>query len=635
MKYLLLKIVIVILVLTVVGTAIMPVIDLKNKYETDKIKEWQLVWVDKLDPSVTEAQLGQLEGWKTASTANPLPGVPKGEHGSAAAWIRLVLPAKSGSSVIMMQNLFGKQVLVLFDNRVVYQTNHKTVPYSNNILLPISPGKAQRVMYIGVSSSRDQIGLKGEVSYGNFNALLIEFVKKDLSDFILGSAFIFIAVIMLMCSLFLNDENMKGWLSLSIVILCIGILVITYSPFMYNFYGEYEALYDNLFDLSMFVFFPVFTYYVEQIFDKSGFLFLFRRFRQFQMVYSGLCAILLLANRLGIQMNIQSYRFITVRLLGYLIIFQLAFLFACAIINAVMGKKEGIIFTIGFSIFTFTALVELIWYFAKEQDYRFFLWKWGVLCFVLSLIIILGRRFAKNHEQVVEYSKRLEMFNNELQRSEKMDIISELAASVAHEVRNPLQVTRGFIQLLNEKSENNQEKVYLAMALEELDRASDIITDFLTFAKPEVGKVSKLNILQEFKHIESILIPMANLLGGKIDVDIPEHLHMTGSSSKFKQAFINIIKNSIESLQGEGEIRVWAYEENENVYIHVKDNGEGMTEAELARLGEPYFSNKTKGTGLGLMVTFRIIEVMQGEIEFTSVKGKGTEAVIRFPSSID
>ncbi|MNV64027.1 Sporulation kinase E [compost metagenome] len=169
------------------------------------------------------------------------------------------------------------------------------------------------------------------------------------------------------------------------------------------------------------------------------------------------------------------------------------------------------------------------------------------------------------------------------------------------------------------------------MALEELDRASGIITDFLTFAKPEAGKNTVLNILNEFIHIEGILVPMANLQGGRITMDIPPLLEVKGNSSKFKQAFINIIKNSIEALHGQGEIHIWAYEKEGQIYIHVKDNGEGMSTAELARLGEPYFSNKSKGTGLGLMVTYSIIEVMNGELTFKSDKGIGTEAILRFP----
>lgn len=106
---------------------------------------------------------------------------------------------------------------------------------------------------------------------------------------------------------------------------------------------------------------------------------------------------------------------------------------------------------------------------------------------------------------------------------------------------------------------------------------------------------------------------------------------MIGSSAKFKQAFINIIKNSIEALQENGLIRVTAWQSQAHIMISVRDNGEGMDGSELARLGEPYYSNKIKGTGLGLMVTFRIIEAMEGTTEFQSEKGEGTEFIVKLP----
>ena len=106
------------------------------------------------------------------------------------------------------------------------------------------------------------------------------------------------------------------------------------------------------------------------------------------------------------------------------------------------------------------------------------------------------------------------MFNNELQRSEKMEIISELAASVAHEVRNPLQVTRGFMQLLAQNTKQ-AEKEYFGLALKELDRASGIITDFLTFAKPELENETKLNVYEELKHVKASCCRLPILAGAR------------------------------------------------------------------------------------------------------------------------
>jgi len=222
------------------------------------------------------------------------------------------------------------------------------------------------------------------------------------------------------------------------------------------------------------------------------------------------------------------------------------------------------------------------------------------------------------------------MYNNELQHYEKLELISELAATVAHEVRNPLQVTRGFIQLISTNAVI-KEKDYINFALIELDRASAIITDFLTFAKPEMNDMKELKLIEELDHIEGILFPLANQHGAIIVVDVPDNIRIYGNSSKFKQALVNLVKNSIESLEDTGEIRIWAYVSEGKVNIHIRDNGIGMSEEELVRLGEPYYTNKQAGTGLGLLVTFRIIQGMNGTIEFNSFKGTGTEVILTFP----
>ncbi|GGA27393.1 ATP-binding protein [Paenibacillus physcomitrellae] len=633
MKYLL-KAVVIILVLLIMGAVIVPAADwCRQAGDGTKISSWQVWQVNSLLPDISEQQLEQTGHWVPADAVHPVLSGNKGGP-TESGWIRISLPPESGNTAVVIRKLYGERVKVLYGDKVIHSVEHLNGRDANNLLLPVKPsdGPKLQTIYIGVSSNSGQIGLYEDVRIGAFTPLLIDFVKKDLSDFVLGSAFIFISVIMLLCVLFLNEANIPGWLALTLIILCIGVLVITYSPFLYTYYGQYEGFYYNLFDTALFVFLPIFIFYVEQIFDKEKYIGVIRVCRIFQTVYSLICFVLLLLDRLT-PIDIQSvYNGVTGNLLGYVMIAELVLLVLFAVTNALRGNKEGIIFTIGFAILALTGIGELILYYASGQQYRLVLWKWGVLCFVMSLIIILARRFARNHEQVIEYSRKLEMFNNELQRSEKMEIISVLAASVAHEVRNPLQVSRGFIQLLGEKQQKEQDKVYLDLALEEIDRASGIITDFLTFAKPEGSKIRKLNVSEEFKHIEGILRPMVHLMGGKIAVDIPSDLNVLGSSSKFKQACVNIIKNSIESFKDEGEILVWAYEANEHVYIHIKDNGGGMTKEEMNRLGEPYFSNKTKGTGLGLMVTFRIIEAMAGTLNFTSEKGKGTEAVLRFPS---
>ncbi|MGO4540797.1 ATP-binding protein, partial [Paenibacillus sp. 2TAB19] len=322
---------------------------------------------------------------------------------------------------------------------------------------------------------------------------------------------------------------------------------------------------------------------------------------------------------------------------GGFIVLSSLLLLVLLIYFCVKRNKDAIIISIGACMFTIIGALEVVKFFSVGIGYYLFTWKWGVLWFIVSLVIILVRKIMLNYEQVVKYSKQLEVFNNELQRSEKMEMISQLAASVAHEVRNPLQVTRGFLQLIGEKSTNQKDKSYMSLAIEELDRAAEIITDFLTFAKPQAEQTNVLNLANELYQIEGILVPLATMQGGTIRTEIDQELYVKGNSSKFKQALINIIKNSIEALGEEGKIVISA-EKNERtkeIIIKIRDNGEGINEEDLIRLGEPYYSKKTKGTGLGLMVTFRIIDLMKGRLQYFSEKGIGTEVVIHLPEVIN
>lgn len=599
-----------------------------NKKSAEQtIDEWQILWMDHFDPDMTTEQLEKEEGWINVSADDKALERPAG---AIAQWVKVNTPSNSEGKAILFKKIYGYDIIMKQGDQKIYES-HRGYNYTINVvLLPSESFEKGKTIYLGIRTP-NRIGIQSGIYVGNFYNLHSMYVKSSLSDFIIGSSLMFIAFIMLICAFFLNAEYASTWVALCLVILSCGFIMITYSSFLYSTYGEYGKAYVALFDLAMYILLPSFTYFFEKTIGK-GYKSVITKFRVLQFYYSSIGIALVVINFLTPNKIYGLYRYVTsTRLLGIMMIIQFVLLIAAAITYSVKGNKEAKIFSFGFAIFAGLSLIELIWFYFKEGYYDLFLWKWGVVSFLISLIVIMGKRFARNYEQIVEYSKQLEMFNNELQRSEKMEIISELAASVAHEVRNPLQVTRGFLQLLSEKNSSSNQ-LYLNMALDELDRAATIITDFLTFAKPEAGKVTTLNVLEEFIHIEGILMPLVNLQGGKITVHIPSDLYIKGSSSKFKQAFINIIKNSVEALDGEGEIEIWAHGDNGKVNIYIKDNGEGMEPEVLARLGEPYFSNKTKGTGLGLMVTFRIIEVMQGEISFTSTKGVGTEVRVCFPS---
>ncbi|MWV46938.1 sensor histidine kinase [Paenibacillus sp. HJL G12] len=568
-------------------------------------------------------------GWVRLNSLNNLPAR---DQQNQDAWYKTVLPElQSDSSALLLKKIYGRHIIIYLDGHERYEQNRSYMYDDSKILLPLNAGDAGKTLYIQVLAEKDRMGLQGEVVYGDYQKLLTQYVKSYLDDLILGSSMIFLGLVMLIAALFMRKSQLVSWLALMLVLLSIGAMILTYSPLLYSLFTGYGEVFLIVYDLALLTLLPSLTYYFEKTVG-AGYKQIIRHFRKFQMVYSLFCLGFMAMNVLMKDRYFDLYYLFSVKILGYLIILQIILVVGSAIAYTVKGSRDALVFTLGFGVFGLTVLIEMICFMASQGSYELVWWKWGVLGFAIALIAVLGQKFAKNHQQILVYSRELEMFNRELQRSEKMEIISELAASVAHEVRNPLQVTRGFLQLLQGKSQN-KDREYITLALKELDRASSIITDFLTFAKPEIDHVQLLELSDEFRHIEGILVPLANFQGSKMTSRIPKGLYIEGNSSKFKQAFINIVKNSIEALQEDGQIHIWAYMEQEEVVIHIRDNGEGMEPAEMARLGEPYFSNKTKGTGLGLMVTFRIIEVMRGELTFHSKKGVGTEVIVRFPAA--
>ncbi|PMC40657.1 hypothetical protein CJ195_02775 [Bacillus sp. UMB0899] len=246
-----------------------------------------------------------------------------------------------------------------------------------------------------------------------------------------------------------------------------------------------------------------------------------------------------------------------------------------------------------------------------------------ILTLLLTLLIYL-----------TEYMRSTAVLRLELVKAEKLSIVSELAASVAHEVRNPLTVVRGFVQLIGNSPEStdSQRKEYMNLVLAELDRAQSIITDYLGIAGQQQIQKEKVNLTKTLNEVTMLMTSYANFKTVRFNCEIEKNLFVFGDRSRLKQVFINIIKNSIEAVPGiNGIVTIKAEVKEEYIYIKISDNGVGMTKEQIERLGEPYYSLKENGTGLGLTVTYSIINSHGGSVKYSSELNKGTVAIIRLP----
>lgn len=231
----------------------------------------------------------------------------------------------------------------------------------------------------------------------------------------------------------------------------------------------------------------------------------------------------------------------------------------------------------------------------------------------------------------IEFIRESHIIRKQVERSEKLNLISELAASVAHEVRNPLTVVRGFVQLLREET-NPKNVEYIRLVLNELDRAEFIISDYLNLAKPHSETLEQLEIAHTVKDVTAIMSSYSVMNRVEISCVTEQDLFVEGNAVKLKQALMNLMKNGIESMEKGGILHVTVQSSKGYHVITIQDEGEGMTQEQIEQIGLPFYSTKEKGTGLGLLVTCRIIEAMNGTIQFESERGCGTQVTIQLPA---
>ncbi|WP_164988945.1 PAS domain-containing sensor histidine kinase [Fictibacillus sp. S7] len=220
-----------------------------------------------------------------------------------------------------------------------------------------------------------------------------------------------------------------------------------------------------------------------------------------------------------------------------------------------------------------------------------------------------------------------------LRNSDKLSIVGQLAASVAHEIRNPLTALKGFIQLFQSKGIVDCDKYYRIM-LDELNRIEQIITELLILAKPQSKTVENKDIKELIHYVVALLDRQALIHNVHIVCELEERMSLVQCvENELKQVFINLVKNAIEAMPDGGIIHIDCVQKGAEIEVTIQDQGCGIPPESLEKLGEPFYSTKEKGTGLGLMTSFKIIQEHQGKIDIQSHSGKGTIVRIILPAA--
>jgi signal transduction histidine kinase len=259
--------------------------------------------------------------------------------------------------------------------------------------------------------------------------------------------------------------------------------------------------------------------------------------------------------------------------------------------------------------------------------------------FTLSILPLLHNEEMIGHVIILMDITEKRMKEVQLRQAESLAALTTLSAGVAHEIKNPLTSIDIHIQLLNraiaglKPGEVKNIKNLIAIVKEEIGRLNSIVQDFLFTVRPMSMTLSREDVNYILKDMIDFL--KYELREANIDVvfDLDEELPTVLVDPKYlKQAFLNVIKNAMQAIGSGGEIRIVTEESPDgDVVIRIIDNGEGIPESIMGKIFEPYFTTRRSGTGLGLVIVYKIVKELGGEIKVKSKEGEGTVFSIKLP----
>lgn len=226
-------------------------------------------------------------------------------------------------------------------------------------------------------------------------------------------------------------------------------------------------------------------------------------------------------------------------------------------------------------------------------------------------------------------------FLNHLKEAEKMNMIGQISASIAHEVRNPLTTVRGYLQLMGQGELEADSNLFRTLLIPELDRANKIISDFLMLSKSSPMTKEPKRVSDLAAHFKGLLYSEAILKKVDLVVNVSEELEGTlilVNQSELIQVFINLFNNAVESKgNNDLEVSLVCTREKNDIIFQLKDNGIGIDNQHLKYIFDPFFSTKDTGTGLGLSLSKKVIELHGGTLSVSSSPHKGTVFTIKMP----
>ncbi|MDQ7095299.1 ATP-binding protein [Desulfosporosinus sp. PR] len=230
--------------------------------------------------------------------------------------------------------------------------------------------------------------------------------------------------------------------------------------------------------------------------------------------------------------------------------------------------------------------------------------------------------------QLLDITKR-KLAEEEIAHLDRLNLVGELAASIAHEVRNPMTTVRGFLQILKNKNTIPENAEYYDLMISELDRANSILTEFLSVAKASNKLFTQVKLHNLVDSLYPLVMADATNQDKQVVLETKEVPELSLNEREMRQLVLNLTRNGLEAMQPKGTLTIKTYRDADSVVLAVQDQGSGISQEILERIGTPFLTTKEGGTGLGLSTCFTIAERHNAKIEVTS-SASGTRFLVRF-----
>ena len=240
---------------------------------------------------------------------------------------------------------------------------------------------------------------------------------------------------------------------------------------------------------------------------------------------------------------------------------------------------------------------------------------------------------ADSYQQLQLQSERIMTIEEQLRQSEKLSTLGEMAAVLAHEIRNPLGSIRGTAEILRDDYRPGSPKhEFLEIQIRETDRLNRVVEDFLRMARQRPQELYRCRLYEELATIVTLTVPEARRREVTLSLaPAPEEVTACADGEKLRQALLNLVINALQACQPGGRVTIGVSQRDTNAEIRISDTGPGISPELQQRIFEPFFTTKPDGTGLGLAVAQKIIISHNGSLTLESTPGQGTTFVISLP----